>query len=415
MTTNANLKEEKNGSAQKSPPISLLDLVNYLVRYSSKDRKLSINEIAVGLTCISEYCDEESLDYDEMNEARYQKVDAILLGQMKYDASQARDAVKKQVKRLLTKYVNRHTMFGTYIITSKFDPDSNEQVYYAETLFNETQINILRDSISVYPYAEADETADLIHKLNQLTNLYNREDYNPELVSAVKYPGTYYQNLSEITKAFAQIKSMPKNSVLTKEQQKMKFEDYDKFYSKQINKIQFRYCAYDENKQLVVRTTKFGDLRTVNPVKLMWVNGFYYLVTFYMNKNKKPVYINYRVDRMIDVKCIDEEAELPENFSADEYKYENPVMYSRQDKCNKIIIRCKKSVINNAIDTFGFNIRIEKTDAEDEVLITLSDISPDGVKMWALEYGYGAEVISPESVREDIAESVKKLAEMYIK
>ena len=147
----------------------------------------------------------------------------------------------------------------------------------------------------------------------------------------------------------------------------------------------------------------------------MWVNGFYYLVTYNLNDENRPMYINYRVDRMIDVKCLDEDAVLPEKFSADEYKYENPVMYSRQEKCREIIIRCKKSVINNAIDTFGFNIDIEKTETEDEVIIRLSDITPDGVKMWALEYGYGAEVISPESLREDIAESVRKLAGMYIR
>lgn len=406
---------EKNEASKKLPPISLLDLVNYLVRYSSVDRKLSVNEIAVGLTSISEFCDEEALDYDEMTEARYRIIDEILMGQVKYDAFQANPSVKKQVRRLLDKYINRHTLFGTYIRASKYTSNSNEQVYYAETIFNETQVNILRNSISVYSYAEPNETAELIAKLNELTSLYNREDYNPELVSAVKYPGTYYKNLSEITKAFSHIKAMPKNSVLTKEQQKMHFEEYDKIYSKNISKLQFRYCAYDENKQLAVRPARDGEIRTVNPVKLMWVNGFYYLVTYNLNDENRPMYINYRVDRMIDVKCLDEDAVLPEKFSADEYKYENPVMYSRQEKCREIIIRCKKSVINNAIDTFGFNIDIEKTETEDEVIIRLSDITPDGVKMWALEYGYGAEVISPESLREDIAESVRKLAGMYIR
>lgn len=403
-----------NDSTKKLPPISLLDLVNYLVRYSSEDRKLSVNEIAVGLTYISEYCDEESLDYDEMNEARYGKVDEILMGQVKYDVFQSNASVKKQVRRLLDKYINRHILFGTYIRASSYTSDSNKQVYYAETIFNEMQINILRNSLSVYSYAETGETAEMITKLNGLTNLYNREEYNPQLVSAVKYPGTYYRNLSEITKALSSVKAMPKNSVLTKEQQKMHFEEYDRIYSKNINKLSFRYCAYNENKQLTVRPAKDGEIRIVNPVKLMWVNGFYYLVTYCPNENDKPSYINYRVDRMIDVKCLGEEAVLPDKFSPDEYKYENPVMYTRREKCREIVIRCKTAVINNAIDTFGFNIDIEKTEKENGVIIKLSDVSPDGVKMWALEYGYGAEVISPESLREDIAEAVKKLSEMYM-
>lgn len=402
--------------AEKMATISLFDLLNYLIRYSSASKRLSVNEIIVGMTAVAEYCDENSIRYDEMVEWDYDQIENILHDQIKYDKYQYSETIKKQVLRLLEKYLDINTLFGVCIRASNPATDSTDQVYYAESLFDNTQINILRDSLAVYPYAEPDETDNIISRLNELTDVYNREDYNPELVSAVKYPGTYYDNLHEITKAFAKFKPMPKRSRLTKEQQAMRHSEYERIYSKGTNKIQFKYCAYDENKRLKVRVSRrTGEIRVVNPVKLMWVNGFYYLVTYSLDKDMEPVYINYRVDRMIEVKCLDEEAVLPKNFFADEYKYENPVMYSRQDKCDEIVIRCKKSVINNAIDTFGFNIEIEKTEFDDEVIIRLSDISPDGVKMWALEYGYGAEVISPESVREDIAKSVKRLAEMYIK
>lgn len=405
-----------NENAEKMATISLIDLLNYLIRYSSVSKRLSVNEIIVGMTAVAEYCDENSIRYDEMVDWDYDQIENILHDQVKYDRYQYSETIKKQVLRLLEKYLDINTLFGVCIRASNTAIDSADQVYYAETLFDNTQINILRDSLAVYPYAEPDETDNIISRLNELTDVYNREDYNPELVSAMKYPGTYYDNLHEITKAFAKFKAMPKNARLTKEQQAMRHSEYERIYSKGTNKIQFKYCAYDENKQLKIRTSRrTGEIRVVNPVKLMWVNGFYYLVTYSLDKDLEPVYINYRVDRMIDVKCLDEEAMLPKDFSADEYKYENPVMYSRQDKCEKIVIRCKKKVINNAIDTFGFGIEIERTEFDDEVIIRLSDISPDGVKMWALEYGYAAEVISPESVREDIAEAVQKLAKMYIK
>lgn len=48
----------------------------------------------------------------------------------------------------------------------------------------------------------------MISKLNELTDVYNREEYDSRLVSATKYPGTYYKNLHELTKAFAKIKPM---------------------------------------------------------------------------------------------------------------------------------------------------------------------------------------------------------------
>lgn len=334
-------------------------------------------------------------------------------------------AIRKQVGRLLKKYANKKLFFGTYIrdgqkkVTSdkekapKIKPE--EQVYYAETLFDNTQINIIRDSLSVYSYAETDETRDMISKLNELTDVYNREEYDSRLVSATKYPGTYYKNLREITKAFAKIKPMSDNSVLTKEQQGLKAWQYDALYRKPINKIKFKYCEYDENKQLKVRIIRQGEYRVVNPVKLMWANGYYYLVTYSIDKKLNPHFVNYRVDRMKDVECLNEKADVPENFNPDKFKYENPVMYSRMRKCGEIVIRCKKSIINNAIDTFGFGITIEKTDREDEVIIILKDVSLPGVKMWALEYGYAAEVISPERVRMEIAKEVKILSERYLK
>lgn len=415
----------KNDEAKKRSTITLELLLNYLIRYSSVNRKLSRSEIVSAMTAIAEYCDEETISYFDFDDVHFENVEFDREKLPKYDSAMTGEAIRKQVGRLLEKYVDKKLMFGTYIRDSRKKTDSNgekpkkikpdEQVYYVETLFDNTQINIIRDSLSVYSYAETDETRDLISKLNELTDVYNREEYDSRVVSATKYPGTYYKNLHEITKAFAKIKPMSENSVLTKEQQELKAYQYDELYKKSTNKIKFKYCEYDENKQLKVRTTRNGEERVVNPVKLMWVNGFYYLVTCSFDKNSNPRFVNYRVDRMKDVKCLDEKADIPEKFNPDKFKYENPVMYSRTRKCKEIVIRCKKCVINNAIDTFGFGITIEKTDCEDEVIIKLKDISTPGVKMWALEYGYAAEVISPESVRDEIAKEVKTLSERYLK
>lgn len=92
--------------------------------------------------------------------------------------------VRRQVTRLLKEFVNKKFLFGKCIRISQENSasekeaseknDTNEQVYYAETLFDNTQINIICDSLSVYSYAETDETRDMIFKLNELTDVYNR-------------------------------------------------------------------------------------------------------------------------------------------------------------------------------------------------------------------------------------------------
>ena len=90
-------------------------------------------------------------------------------------------------------------------------------------------------------------------------------------------------------------------------------------------------------------------------------------------------------------------------------------MYTDRIKYPKIVIRCKRSLINNALDTFGFDIEIKPLPGREEAEITLTRTSAEGVKMWALEYGFGAEVISPKEVRDSLAEAAKSLAEKYVR
>ena len=79
-----------------------------------------------------------------------------------------------------------------------------------------------------------------------------------------------------------------------------------------------------------------------------------------------------------------------------------------------IEIRCKKSIINNAIDTFGFGIRISETEKADEVIISLHTDSYTGVKMWALEYGNWCEIISPKQLRDEITADVRHMRDIYL-
>ena len=58
--------------------------------------------------------------------------------------------------------------------------------------------------------------------------------------------------------------------------------------------------------------------RIVNPIRLMWVNGFYYLVTMNIcGFPSRPIYKNYRVDRMKDVVCLDIPAETASRIHRD--------------------------------------------------------------------------------------------------
>ena len=64
-----------------------------------------------------------------------------------------------------------------------------------------------------FPYSEVDRTRDIIHQLNKLTPIYNRNEFDTSLISVNRYSGTtFYENLHTITKAFYTFKSDSDNT-----------------------------------------------------------------------------------------------------------------------------------------------------------------------------------------------------------
>lgn len=401
----------------KLPTLTMDYLKDYLQRNSSPKKKLSFNEILMGILVEFTYGDSEELSQDHMV----------------YDTKLMDVSTKKQLERLLETYGTKSHPFlknsaGIHIFCTdsiwelngkekRCLPDLDKKVFYAESALDEESVNILRDSLEVFPYAESEVTLDIISRLNRLTPEYNRIEYDPKRVSAVKYPGTYYRNVREIMKALSGITyDDGSNKILNKDEKKMRKSEYENKRAKKIKKISFEYYSYNEKKELELRPAKDKSrVRTVNPVKLMWSNGYYYLITVIPNGTDehggKFTFINYRVDRMKEVVCLDEDAVIPDNFSPDKYRSKHPVMYAGEGE-KAIEIRCIRPLINNAIDTFGFDIEITP-DKDGSVIIKLKDTSPEGVKMWALEYGYGCEILSPQSLREEMRKAAANLMKLY--
>ncbi len=291
-------------SEDSTPTITLCTLINYMLRYSCEERRVSVNEIAVGLTAITEYCCTCNINISDLTDEDYDKIDVSLSGVVKYDPYQFSKSIKKQIIRLLKRYSNQNTILGIKIIKGKTNKsDSNAQVYYAKLPLNTIHINLIEDLLSGYPFAEVKETKRILKVLNSFKSIYYSRNRAAE-IEAERYMGTFYDNLKEITKALSRVKPMKENSYLTKAQQGMKFREYEKLYTKNVNKIQFEYC-YDEVKS--TGNIKSGLIIT-SPIQLKWVQGLYYLETYDDVHNTFEL---YRIYRMTDVKCLSEYAILP--------------------------------------------------------------------------------------------------------
>lgn len=407
------VKEDKKGKKFEQT----LYLLDYMVKHSSKNHKISAAELMTALRNEEFPEDKSDVVYDP-----------LMPNDKKYESR-----VKRFLKDLIkdNEEENQKPLLGIRLYNS--DPNAKkfnrkEKRYYAEGPLTEEQAAILRDAIVVYPYAEPKKTQEIVNALNELTTEYNQMPYNADLIGANKYPGTYYDNLKEIYKAFSATKyDDPKDTPrISIQEARMSREQYLAGMSKKISRISFEYYEYAFNEsthkiELSPKLLKNGGIvRTVNPLKLLWSNGYYYLVTYYKDKSGHYRYLNYRVDRMKNVKCTSEPAEeLTESkyvnesgFKVSKYKGENPVMYSSDEGRTDVVLRCKKYLLNNVLDTFGFEVKIGVA-SPDELTVKVYRASPKGVIMWALEYGDGAEIMEPVSLREDMKSAAERLLERY--
>ena len=403
------MKNTKNARTNL-PTITVDDVAEYLIKNSSKNHKVSRREITM-----------------EMARLRKQRLNPSTPNSQNYNTTVVDQATRKKVNEILDDFTFVPLLAGITIVFDYngniADADYDDKIYYAESLLDETQVNILQDAIAVYPYIERNETQKIIDALNRITPKFNEYNYNPNVPFVRKYRGTCYKNLVEITKAFSKYKYDSESERFTPEDGKKTIREYENSFQKVVMKIRFKYNSYDENKTLQLRKPprpidgeNDAFLREVNPARLMWVNGYYYLVTYSYNKeNNKPYFINYRVDRMSDVVCTDTPAEkLPASFNEEEYRYKNPVMYSTDDddRKKKVVIKCKTSLMNNVIDTFGMDVYVQKIDKYN-VKVTIRDTAYDGIKMWALEYYFGCEILEPESLRNEMRAAAEEMLKKY--
>jgi predicted DNA-binding transcriptional regulator YafY len=87
-----------------------------------------------------------------------------------------------------------------------------------------------------------------------------------------------------------------------------------------------------------------------------------------------------------------------------------PYMYT--DEPERIQFITSVGIIDQVIDWFGKDIKIENTENENEVLVSLS-ASPYAMEHWAMQYLNHVEVIAPEHLRTRIAASLKNGLEKY--
>ena len=175
-----------------------------------------------------------------------------------------------------------------------------------------------------------------------------------------------------------------------------------------------KMVEYDYNKYGVDKKLHKTSFQRISPYQLILHNQRYYL----MGYSSYWGHMTYhRLDRITNM-TVSERAAVPireiDGFE-NGINYKNlttamPYMFS--DTPEPVEMLVADWIIDQVIDWFGKDIKIEKTEAENIYKITLKS-SPTAMLFWAMQYTDECEVIKPAVLRDRIKDTINKAMEKY--
>ena len=163
------------------------------------------------------------------------------------------------------------------------------------------------------------------------------------------------------------------------------------------------YKSFNIDKEFEYRNNK--EVYRAEPYGLVWNNGFYYFVAYDFKREK---IVNYRVDRMKEIR-ITEESFDKEYFNLAEHvgqcfnMFPGPVRYLK--------MKFHKKLLNSIIDRFGIEADIREYDEDHFSLETRVAIT-EGLVRWILSWGSDAQVLYPESLKKRVEDEIKLMYNM---
>ena len=146
----------------------------------------------------------------------------------------------------------------------------------------------------------------------------------------------------------------------------------------------------------------------VNPYQIVANNGRFYLIG---NYDKYDNVAHFRIDKMTDVRMLDEKAkpmkdvpELVGGLNLPKHMAEHIYMFSGASTAIKIATTA--DMMSELVDWFGKDFRIMEKDGEN--IIVRIKCNENAMRYWALQYGPYVEVLEPVSLRNQIKADVQR-------
>ena len=176
----------------------------------------------------------------------------------------------------------------------------------------------------------------------------------------------------------------------------------------QGKKISFNYNKIGLDKKLHVSKPHVGS-----PYQMLLHNQRYYLMMFDEVFDQVGY---YRLDKITNITILDEDAKpLKQNkgfekgINYKEISTALPYMYN--DKPIPVTIKCRNYMMDTISDWFGTDFVVNRVD--DAHFTATIKASEKAMLYWVLQYNYKVEVLSPESLRQKVIESLQKTLDKY--
>lgn len=264
--------------------------------------------------------------------------------------------------------------------------DNKLGCYMGNREFDDWELKILIDAVMSANFLAEEDSRKLAKKLRSLASDDSQRtlDFITPVVSSVKTDskGVKY-SIDTIMKALREHK-----------------------------KVQFKYVFRKEDGSEDEKLD--GNLCPVSPYALIWRQDKYYLIG---NYGSEKALSYYRLDRIRDISDSDEKAvpldkvlgvnagmKLKEFVSDNIYNYSGDSIY--------LTLRGTRNMYKTFVDYFGEDVRVVGKNGN-HIDVRVKAANGRGLYQWLLQYGENVEVISPESVRNEVKAKLSDICKKY--
>ena len=254
--------------------------------------------------------------------------------------------------------------------------------YVAARDFELPELQLLVDAVQSSRFITERKTLSLIRKLEGLCSSFDAQKLQRQVYVRGRVKSmneSVYYNVDRISDAISEDRS-----------------------------IRFRYFEYNLHRDR--RYRRNGAQYAVSPYALLWDNENYYLLAWDEEAGQMK---HFRVDKMSDIAPTEQHRSGREAFAAiDMSAYGQGVFGMFGGRAVPVKLRFAAHLVGAVIDRFGKDAPVIP-EGEEHFTVTVPVVPSPQFYGWVCGFGAEAEVLSPPSVRSEMARQLRASAALY--